>query len=112
MFRQRYKIRGGIEGTPSGLKRKTGLGQVLVRGRPAVFHAILLKVAGWNMRRATACAKMRQIVHERACQSRFGQILTILRSRMTTQSVCIGRKTEITAYLQRYGEFPPLHVAA
>jgi len=28
VFRQRYKIRGGIEGTNSGLKRKTGLGQV------------------------------------------------------------------------------------
>ena len=112
IFRERYKIRAGIEGTNSGLKRKTGLGQLRVRGAPAVFHAILLKVAGWNMLRAAACAKMRQIVYERACRSIFGQILTILRSPMTTQSVCIGRKTEITAYLQRYGELSPLHVAA
>jgi hypothetical protein len=112
VFKERYKIRGGIEGTNSGLKRKTGLGQLRVRGGPAVFHAILLKVAGWNMLRAASCAKMRQIVHARACRSLLGQIITILRSRMTIQSVCIGRKTEITAYLQRYGEFPPLHVAA
>lgn len=112
VFRERYKIRGGIEGTNSGLKRKTGLGQLRVRGGPAVFHAILLKVAGWNMLRAAACAKMRKIVHERACRGIFDQILAILRSQMTTQSVCIGRKTEITAYLQRYGELPPLHVAA
>jgi len=111
-FRHRYKIRGGIEGTNSGLKRKTGLGQLRVRGGPAVFHAILLKVAGWNMLRAAACATMRQIVYERACRGIFGQILTILKSRMTTQSVCVCRKTEITAYLQRYGELPPLHVAA
>lgn len=112
VFKERYKIRGGIEGTNSGLKRKTGLGQLRVRGGPAVFHAILLKVAGWNMLRAAACAKMRQIVYERACRSVFGQILAILRPRITTQSVCIGRKSEITAYLQRYGELPPIHVAA
>jgi hypothetical protein len=111
-FRERYKIRAGIEGTNSGLKRKTGLGQLRVRGGPAVFHAILLKVAGWNMLRAAACAKMRQIVHERACRGLFGHIFAILRSPMTTQRVWLGRKTEITAYLQRYGEFPSLHVAA
>ena len=44
VFRERYKIRGGIEGTNSGLKRRVGLGQLRVRGRPAVFHAIYLKV--------------------------------------------------------------------
>jgi hypothetical protein len=66
VFRERYKTRGGIEGTNSGLKRKTGLGQLRVRGRPAVFHAIYLKIAGWNISRAAACAKMREIVYERA----------------------------------------------
>lgn len=112
VFRQRYKIRGGIEGTNSGVKRVTGLGQLRVRGRPAVFHAIYLKVAGWNMRRAMVCAKLRKIVYERACRSILGQIFAILRSPMTTQSVCIGQKKEITAYVQRYGELSPLHVAA
>ena len=52
VFRERYKIRGGIEGTNSGLKRKTGLGRLRVRGRPAVFHAIYFKIAGWNIMRA------------------------------------------------------------
>jgi len=66
VFRERYKTRGGIEGTNSGLKRKTGLGQLRVRGSPAVFHAIYLKIAGWNISRAAACAKMREIVHKRA----------------------------------------------
>jgi hypothetical protein len=111
-FRERYRVRGGIEGTNSGLKRATGLGQLRIRGRPAVFHAILLKVAGWNMRRAVVCAKMRKIVYEKASRGVFSRILAILRSPMTTQSVCSGRKTEITAYLLRYGECPPLHVAA
>ena len=46
VFRERYQVRGGIEGTNSGLKRKTGLGRLRVRGRPAVDHAIYLKIAG------------------------------------------------------------------
>jgi hypothetical protein len=112
VFKERYKIRGGIEGTNSGLKRKTGLGRLRVRGRPAVFHAIYLKIAGWNMLRAAACAKLRKIVHERACRSILDQILSILRAQMTTQSVCIGRKTKMTASLQQCGERPPIHVAA
>ena len=66
VFRQRYRVRSGIEGTNSSLKRRTGLGQLRVRGRPAVFRSILLKVTGWNILRASACAKMREIVYERA----------------------------------------------
>jgi hypothetical protein len=48
VFRERYKTRGGIEGTNSGLKRRVGLGRLRVRGRPAVFHSVYLKIAGWN----------------------------------------------------------------
>jgi hypothetical protein len=88
VFRERYKVRGGIEGTNSGVKRRTGLGHLRVRGRPRVFHAIYLKVAGWNILRASACAKMREIVHQRAANAvldahcirfsrRIGQNITI-----------------------------------
>ena len=66
VFRERYRVRGGIEGTNSGLKRRTGLGRLRVRGQPHVFRSILLKVAGWNILRAAACAKMREIVYARA----------------------------------------------
>jgi len=66
IFRQRYRRRSGIEGTNSGLKRRTGLGRLRVRGRPRVFMAIYLKIAGWNILRASVCAKMRQYVHARA----------------------------------------------
>ena len=38
VFRGRYKIRGGIKGTNSGLKRKTGLGRLRVRGQPAFSY--------------------------------------------------------------------------
>ncbi len=66
VFKERYRVRGGIEGTNSGLKRRTGLGQLRVRGRPRVFHAIYLKIAGWNILRAAVCAQIRKIVRERA----------------------------------------------
>ena len=60
VFRERYRKRSGIEATNSILKRKTGLGRVRVRGRPSVFHSILLKVAGWNLLQAARALTMRQ----------------------------------------------------
>lgn len=66
VFRERYRLRAGIEGTNSGLKRRTGLGRLRVRGRPRVFNAILLKLAGWNILRAAVSAAMRKIVAQRA----------------------------------------------
>lgn len=66
VFRYRYRIRAGIEGTNSALKRRTGLGRLRVRGKAHVFNAILLRLAGWNILRATACATMRELVMESA----------------------------------------------
>ena len=57
-FRERYAKRSGLESTNGGLKRKHGLGKLRVRGRPAVRHALFLKVAGWNLNRATASGKL------------------------------------------------------
>jgi hypothetical protein len=53
-FRAEYRVRGGIEATNAMLKRVTGLGRLRVRGRPAVFMCIHLKVAGWNLLRAAS----------------------------------------------------------
>jgi len=66
VFRERYRRRGGIESTNGGLKRRTGLGRLRVRGRPRVFQAIYLKVTGWNILRAAACAKMQEFVRAKA----------------------------------------------
>ena len=51
-FKNKYRVRSGIESTNSLLKRVTGLGRLRVRGRKAVFMSIQLKVAGWNVLRA------------------------------------------------------------
>ena len=65
VFRQRYRLRNGIEGTNSGIKRRTGLGRLRVRGRPRVFLAVYLKITGWNILRASVCAAMRTFVAEK-----------------------------------------------
>ncbi|NLE28329.1 MAG: hypothetical protein GX629_01510 [Phycisphaerae bacterium] len=72
VFKERYQIRGGIEGTNSGLKRRTGLGRLRVRGWPAVSHAIYLKIAGWNILRGAVCATIREIVYARAKKAVLG----------------------------------------
>src|SRR5205814_1643423 len=65
VFGQRYALRSGLESTNSGLKRRLGLGFLRVRGRKAVFHALYLKVAGWNLLRAASSGKLRDRVARR-----------------------------------------------
>ena len=111
VFRDRYRIRGGIEGTNSGLKRKTGLGQLRVRGRPAVFHSILLKITGWNILRASVCAKIREIVYARANASVFWLNFVFLRMSMLAESVYVSRSKQILVYVQRFEVFSKLSKA-
>lgn len=91
-FRERYAKRSGLESTNSGLKRKHGLGQLRVRGRPAVWHALYLKIAGWNMNRATASGKLASKVAAilrslgfgswlAACFSLFCAVMSVYRPR-------------------------------
>jgi len=108
VFRERYRIRGGIEGTNSGLKRKTGLGQLRVRGRPRVFHSILLKITGWNILRASVCAKMREIVYARADLAVFWLNFVFLRMSMLAESVYVSRSKQILVYVQQFEGFSKL----
>jgi hypothetical protein len=112
VFRERYRIRGGIEGTNSGLKRRTGLGRLRVRGRPAVFHAICLKIAGWNILRASVCAKMREIVWERANKAVFRLNYAFLRWQKKTRSIHISLKRKIRLHLQQLNNIPKLSKTA
>jgi len=112
VFRERYKTRGGIEGTNSGLKRKTGLGQLRVRGKPAVFHAIYLKIAGWNILRASVCAKMREIVYERANMATFCLVMVILRGMFVDQTTQRRPSDAFLVGLRQYAEFSRFHIAA
>jgi hypothetical protein len=71
-FRERYARRSGIESTNSGLKRRLDLGQLRVRGSPSVFHALLLKIAGWNLLRAAVATKVRKLVAQKVAAARRG----------------------------------------
>jgi hypothetical protein len=112
VFRERYKIRGGIEGTNSGLKRRVGLGQLRVRGRPAVFHAIYLKVAGWNILRASACAKMREIVYAKANAALLKPQRPHLQMRMAEQIPQRGPRSIFSIPCRQFTEFSRFHTAA
>lgn len=50
-FKERYKIRSGIEATNSELKRCHGFGKPRVRRRPRVELSARLKVLGLNIKR-------------------------------------------------------------
>ncbi|NOQ23405.1 MAG: transposase [Candidatus Aegiribacteria sp.] len=63
-FKEKYRKRSRIEGTNSGIKRRTGMGRLRVRGRPDVFNAILLKTAGWNILQAARSEKVREYVRK------------------------------------------------
>ena len=112
VFRSRYRIRGGIEGTNSGLKRKTGLGRLRVRGRPAVFHAVYLKIAGWNILRASVCAKMRAIVWERANMATFQLNFVLLRTSIIAGGVFVAVKRRFLLHCLEFEEFSKLSIAA
>ncbi|MBU0482867.1 MAG: transposase [Proteobacteria bacterium] len=105
VFRERYRIRGGIEGTNSGLKRRTGLGRLRVRGQPRVFRSILLKVAGWNILRAAACAKMREIVYARAGVAVLWLNFLLSRWAKICRSVRISQRMQILVSVQRFEAF-------
>jgi hypothetical protein len=112
VFRERYQVRGGIEATNSGLKRKTGLGRLRVRGRPAVHHAIYLKIAGWNIMRASVCAKMRQIVWERANGPVFGFDFGLLKMTIAVKSVSTVVRRRFLPQLREFRKSPTLSKAA
>ena len=50
-FRERYRIRAGVEATVSELKRRHGLGALRVRGRWRVELAVYLKALACNIKR-------------------------------------------------------------
>jgi len=53
-FKERHKLRSGIEATNSELKRAHGLGELRVRRRPRVELAVRLKVLAMNLKRYIA----------------------------------------------------------
>lgn len=86
-FRNEYRLRSGIEATNSILKRVTGLDRLRVRGRPAVFSSILLKVAGWNLLRA---ASVRSLIAKLTKGGQTGQSAQCLATSYDRSTVVSG----------------------
>ncbi len=105
-FKDRYRIRSGIEATNGSLKRKLGLGRLRVRGKPSVFRAILLKVAGWNMHRASCCAKIQKEVIKRASKAVLCTFSTPFSRISQPQSEAVGPHAtigpDISPYVSEY----------
>ena len=112
VFTDRYKIRGGIEGTNSGLKRKTGLGRLRVRGRPAVYHAIYFKIAGWNIMRASVCDKMREIVYAKANMAVLWLNFTLFRMKIAAKSVHVDVCGRFLSHRRELEKYSKLSIAA
>jgi hypothetical protein len=112
VFRERYQVRGGIEATNSGLKRKTGLGRLRVRGGPAVHRAIYLKIAGWNIMRASVCDKMRQIVWDRANRAALGPCFGFLKMIIAEKGVSMVMRRRFLPQLREFSKSSTLSKAA
>ena len=70
-FRENYRLRSGGESVNSGLKRKTGFGQLRRRGMGAVRMSVFLKAAGWNIFRAFSIMRKRKIAFWRPVLGRI-----------------------------------------
>ncbi len=51
VFRKRYNVRAGIEGTNSEMKRGQGLGRLRVRGTPRMFLALVMRTIACDLKR-------------------------------------------------------------
>ncbi len=83
-FKNKYRKRAGIEATNSGIKRRTGMSRLRVRGRPAVFNSILLKTAGWNILQAARSKKAREYVRKRVSWESEEPISAVIESCLRT----------------------------
>ncbi len=83
-----------------------------IRGKPAVFHAIYLKIAGWNILRASVCAKMREIVRARANMAVFRFNFTFLSVPIAAESVGMAVQRRFLLHCREFEKFPKLSLAA
>jgi len=94
-FRERYRKRSGIEGTNSGVKRRTGMDRLRVRGGRSVFSSILLKLTGWNILRAAASTKMREWVTAQAPSPLVGGVSALRDGVTGAYTLVVGTRTAL-----------------
>jgi hypothetical protein len=101
-FAEHYAIRAGLESVNSALKRGTGLGRLRTRGLRRMRMGVLLRCAGWNMKRATAALRTRA----RKTQTDLAAVLAAAETApLTLKSAADRLVTHITAAFARLRQF-------
>ncbi len=108
-WREDYAKRAGVEGLIGRLKRCTGLGHLRVRGRPAVFNAIYLKLAGWNLMQAAKATAMRKILEKSARQA-FACLKFVFRALRSPLSSPQSPLTSLRRYIGPISTPPSLNI--
>ena len=70
-WREEYNSRAQIEGTIGAVKEKTSMVRLRYRGEQSMRCSIYLKIAGWNISRATASAKMKKKIKKLIAQYKY-----------------------------------------
>ena len=75
-FKQRYRIRSGIEATNSALKTAHGFGKLWARGKARVSFAVFMKVLALNVKRyaRVRCAQMAAKRREMSLEGRASSV--------------------------------------
>jgi hypothetical protein len=79
-----------------------GLGRLRVRGRPRVFQAIYLKVAGWNILRASVCAKMREWVRAKAQTAVLRVCAAVCATSWGVRHAAVGLQIVFSVFYHRF----------
>jgi hypothetical protein len=104
-WREKYRVRAGIEGINRGIDRRTGLKDLRVRGRRAVDHSIYGKVMGWNiLQAARAIAKAGRTARKAAQKAHRALEMAIQRMRAALRPLMLA----ITSISQ--GAQSPRHI--
>ena len=85
-FKERYRMRAGVEATMSEFDRRTGVGHIRYRGQRSMQFAVFMKAVGINLFRATRAkaAQLRKKQDENHGQNPFDLIFFVFKEQMLT----------------------------
>ena len=96
-WKDRYRIRSGIEATNSELKRAHGIGRLKVRRLPRVCLAVALKVTACNIKRwARALSALGRLIQ--GWGGSLYLVLTLLWA--DVESVPCSRRSQATGWIE------------
>jgi hypothetical protein len=95
-----YAKRSGVEATFSEGKRSTGMDRLRVRGQRSVYHAILGRITGINIKRAARSEKIQETVKKKLKVGTISALSRVCRDWILRSGACINL----------FRQFPPPEV--